>query len=335
MKAVSAKLIAQKKFDFFEEEIPALKPNEVLFKTISMGLCHSDMPAYLGLNTTGLNSRGYSVRIPNIEYPCGIGHEPICVVEAVGRDVKDFKEGDYATGFIRKCLSTHNIQPEKCRMRKIPETDKEIESFLGEPLMCVTSIVRQCDVRLGDRAAVVGCGFMGLMVIAGLCAKGVSVTAIDLDNDRLAVAKQCGASEVINPKETDVEGYVFDTTQGRMFDCVVEITGSLKGLKTALSITKIKGRGKLVIASVYTKEEVFDIDMAHYIMFRAHDIKTTQLESDEDAQKCLEIGMNLYAKGVFPMDKLITHRFPFEKTAEGFDTLYRNEGGYIKGLISF
>ena len=44
MKRTRAVLVAPKQFDFVQEEIPKLKENEVLYKTISVGLCHSDIP---------------------------------------------------------------------------------------------------------------------------------------------------------------------------------------------------------------------------------------------------------------------------------------------------
>ena len=44
----TAKLTGKKTFTFFEEEIPELKDHEILIETISVGLCHSDIPAYFG-----------------------------------------------------------------------------------------------------------------------------------------------------------------------------------------------------------------------------------------------------------------------------------------------
>ena len=49
MKRTRAMLVAPERFELIEEEIPALKEDEVLYKTISVGLCHSDIPAYHGL----------------------------------------------------------------------------------------------------------------------------------------------------------------------------------------------------------------------------------------------------------------------------------------------
>ena len=85
MKRTRAVLVAPKQFDFVQEEIPKLKENEVLYKTISVGLCHSDIPAYRGTSAMGFgNKHGYDAMIKSPQFPMGIGHEPVCVVEDVG-----------------------------------------------------------------------------------------------------------------------------------------------------------------------------------------------------------------------------------------------------------
>ena len=54
-----AKLVGPKKFEFFEEEIPELLDDEILINMISVGLCHSDIPAYLGTSCMGKSKNGY------------------------------------------------------------------------------------------------------------------------------------------------------------------------------------------------------------------------------------------------------------------------------------
>ena len=55
----TAKLTGKKTFTFFEEEIPELKDHEILIETISVGLCHSDIPAYFGTSCMGFHRNGY------------------------------------------------------------------------------------------------------------------------------------------------------------------------------------------------------------------------------------------------------------------------------------
>ena len=64
MKRTRAMLIAPERFELIEEEIPPLREDEVLYKTISVGLCHSDIPAYHGTSAMGFgNKHGYDAMI--------------------------------------------------------------------------------------------------------------------------------------------------------------------------------------------------------------------------------------------------------------------------------
>ena len=58
MKRRIAKLTGPKTFEFFEEDLPELKPDEILLKMVSVGLCHSDIPAYRGTSAMGRNPLG-------------------------------------------------------------------------------------------------------------------------------------------------------------------------------------------------------------------------------------------------------------------------------------
>ena len=90
MKRRIAKLTGPKTFEFFEEDLPELKSDEILLKMVSAGLCHSDIPAYMGTSAMGRNPLGYE-DVVKPHYPIGIGHEPTAVVEAVGNAVTKFK----------------------------------------------------------------------------------------------------------------------------------------------------------------------------------------------------------------------------------------------------
>ena len=273
--------------------------------------------------------------IKNPQFPMGIGHEPVCVVEDVGSAVTCFRPGDLVTGVLSTCIADYNVAA-NAQMIKIPETSKPIDACLGEPMMCVANIVRAVEPKMGDRVAVIGCGFMGLMVIAGLKSRALGdIVAIDLDEKRLEMAVQYGATKTINPKNVDVEDVSFELTHGRMYDCIVEITGSLRGLQTALSVAKISGRGKILAPSVYSKNETWTEEMAYNMMYRSPIIHVVHPYYTNEYMHTLEIGVEAYVKGVFPTEELITHRIPFERVDEGFRLLDTNPPGYIKGIITF
>lgn len=336
MKRISAKLTGKRRFEFFEEEMLELKENEICIETIGVGLCHSDLPAYLGTSCMGMHRNGYEAMEKTLRYPLALGHEPVGRVIKTGCNVTRFQEGDYVTGVASGCFSTHIIAAENDRWMVIPPNQKPVETCLGEPMMCVANIVQAACPRLGDRVAVIGCGFMGLMCIAGMKTDNLRMlAAIDFADDKLELAKRYGATHVINPKTEDLEDTMYHLTNGEGFDVVIEITGSLKGLQSALSIIKIAGKGKICVPSMYTKNEVFTEEMAYNMMYRSPIIHVTHPWYSDDYMDTLRRGVEAYAKGVFPLDELITHRIPFEQIQDGFEMLENAPLNYIKGLVTF
>ena len=336
MKRIKAKLTKAGHFELFEEQMPELKEDEVLLKMISVGLCHSDVPAYLGTSAMGKSPLGFEAMVKNIQYPMGLGHEPVAVVQEIGRSVTKFKPGDYVTGVSSECFTSHMMLNENKRLVKIPDTEKPIDACLGEPMMGVANIVQAANPRFGDHVAVIGCGFMGLLAIAGLKNDRLgSLTAIDFDSDRLKLAEKYGASETICPLQEDLQSSMMNITKGKGFDVVIEITGSLKGLASALQIIRIAGRGKILAPSMYTKNEIFTEEMAYNMMYRSPIIHVVHPWYCENYMDVLKKAVDAYVKDIFPTDKLITHRIPVTEINEGFQLLTTNPKEYIKGIITF
>lgn len=342
MKRTVAKLIGKQKFDFFDEEIPMLGPHDLLIKTISVGLCHSDVPAWLGDGIFGVNAHGYHYMVSDISYPASLGHEPVGQIVDIGSEVSDYKAGDYVTGCIDDAFATYLIADERGLVVKIPEMKKPVECCLGEPLMCVSNIVQAMAPVFGDRTAIIGSGFMGLMILNGVQGRNLKeLTVIDLKDDRLALAKKYGATSVINPAKEDVEEAAYSLTDGRGFDQVVEITGSLKGLGTAASIIRIAkigeafGQGKIVAPSVYAKPEVWDPKWGYNLMFRSPIIHIVHPWYAVDYRDTLKKAVDAYASGIYPAEDLISHRIPFSNIETAFDLLTHNSDRYTKGIVTF
>lgn len=342
MKRTVAVLVAPKTFEFVEEEIPVLKPDEFLIKTISVGLCHSDVPAYLGTSSYGLGPKGRYVMADEVPYPQVKGHEPVGQVVEVGSAVTKFKPGDYVTGHIQGTFATYFVASESGRFAVIPKSDKPVECCLGEPATCCSYIAQKAAPVFGDSVAIVGAGFMGLLSMCGLNAPFLKdVVAIDFDQERLDYALQFGATKVINPSKVNLEDAVAEITNNKGFDVVIELTGSIKGLGTAAKICRTLQFGdtnsgsRIVSSSVYAKPEPWDPVLGHELMFHAPEIQVAHPWGITDYNDLLEKAVNAYVSGVYPMDKMVTHSVPFEKLADGFGMLTSKVPGFIKGIVKF
>jgi len=350
MKVTKALIVGKKQIEFVEEELPALGDHDVLLKVISVGICHTDLPTYLGTVGRTVSKYGFRRIGGEPEYPTVSGHEPVCVVADVGKSVTEYKVGDYIAGMGFGAYATHMIISEHDpKFVKIPETDKEKKYCLAEPLGCIVNIVKEASCKYGQNIAVVGCGFMGLMTIAGLRKSGAKhLVAIDLLDNKLEVAKKMGATETINPRNELVDDRAYELTDGRFFDVVVEITGSIKGLDTAAAIIKephvhglpafegsYQGVGRILIPSVYSGQETFPISLGFNLMSRTPILLSTHPTFAERPRDNMREGVASYIDGRLPLDQLITHEVKFEDLAKAFEMLEHAPTDYIKGVVVF
>ena len=341
MKRQLAVLTAPRTIEIIEEELPALKPDQVLYRVVSCGLCHSEIPTNLGCGCTGPGKYPYMSYHQGVVYPRGVGHEPVCQVLEAGSAVTKFAAGDLVTGHISRSLASHMITGTK-GLVKIPETDKRKDFCLGEPLSCVVNIVRAAQAEYGDSIAVIGCGVMGLLYISALADKALEhLIALDINDQRLQKARLYGATHLINPAKEDAEAVVFELTKGRGLDAVIEITGDFEAFGTALSIIRIperygsRGRGRIIAASLYAKESVLKTEMGFNMMLRVPEILSVHPMYSRDLEEDVRRGVEGYVSGTLPMDRLVTHEYSFESIVQGFADLNSGDPDYIKGVVLF
>jgi threonine dehydrogenase-like Zn-dependent dehydrogenase len=334
MKARIVKVVAPRKLEIVEEDIPKPGKGEVLVRVKSCGLCHTDLPIYEGrkgpFESKMVGEYEVTFQKDNPEFPYGIGHEPAGVVEEVGPGVTRFKVGDRVAGPARAGFATHAVLDVRKTVH-VPD-DLPLDLTLAEPLMCVTSIVRAANPEIGDYVAVIGAGFMGLLVASALAKYPVrELIVLDLIDERLAWAEKMGATITINPKKEDAEARIEELTGGRGVDIAIDITGSYSGLELATKIIKI-GRGKILIPSYYGNPAT--VDLGTELMLKSPIIHSTHPAYSTDYLYDMATGLWAAAKGVFPIGELITHRFKLDDINEAFETLASNPRGYIKGIVT-
>jgi alcohol dehydrogenase len=227
-------------FDTFQGKItirniadPIPKPDGVVVKVKATGLCRSDWHGWMGHD-------------PDIRLPHVPGHELAGTIEALGRDIKNFKIGDRVTvPFVSGCGSCgecksgnqqvcdHQSQPgfthhgsfaeyvaldyADTNLVKLPENiDDVTAATLGcRFITAFRAIVAQGKVREGQHVTIHGCGGVGLSAIMIANALGAQVTAIDISEAALSLAKQLGATSIINASNnTNVVDAVKTITNG-------------------------------------------------------------------------------------------------------------------------
>ncbi len=342
MKRRAAILTEPKKFKIIEEDVPAIQPHEVLVEIEAIGMCHSDMPTYLGQSLAGFDKRGHLAMSKDVQYPAQVGHESVGVIKEVGSAVTDYKVGDFV-GFIPAAagFASHLVVPAAFCIpipNELPR--EELKYCLAEPLMCVGNMVKVANPSLGETVAVVGCGMMGLLTIAGLKHSAASkIIAVDVQPSRLELARKFGATDVINPMTDDVTDAIDKLTDNHGADVVIEITGSLRGLKTALKVVRYgdllgsSGRGKVLIPSLYAKAETWDPEIGYELMFRSPILHSVHPFYAEDYVQVAKQSIDAYKKGILPIKELITHEFSLDEIQQAFELMESGNIDYIKGIV--
>ena len=262
MKTTSAVITGQRKIEYIEEELPVLGPHDILIKTDSVGLCHTDLPVYQFRQAFGISEHGYR-ECQKLSGPTKLGHEPVGTVVETGREVTRFAVGDRVSGNYPQAFTTYRVVPDDTVLVKLPELRTDHRLCIAEPMGCVTNILHYMAQDKMDSVGVIGCGYMNLMVLSALRAQGVrDLVAVDLRDSRLELARRFGATCCLNSARQNIVDEVYELTNGRFLDSVVEMSGTLKGLDSACSIIKFAkknglptgeytGRGRIVITSVY------------------------------------------------------------------------------------
>ena len=212
---------------------PIPEPHGVVIKVEATGVCRSDWHAWMGHDT--------DVNLPHVP-----GHEFAGVIEAIGKDVQNWGVGDRVTvPFISGCGScsechaghqqvchnqeqpgfTHwgsfaeyvSIHQADLNLVALPETmDFATAASLGcRFATSFRAIVDQGNTSAGQWVAIHGCGGVGLSAIMIANAVGANVIAVDIDNEKLALAKELGAVAGINGlTENDISAAVIELTKG-------------------------------------------------------------------------------------------------------------------------
>ncbi len=315
MKSRRAYLMEPGRFEIKEVDVNPGK-DQILVKVAACGLCNWELNHWKGLLG---------------EYPQTLGHEVSGYVAELGEGVTGFKIGDTVTGLLDELVGFSDyVAMEKGKCLKLKDGFNPHYGTI-EPVKCVTTVLRGAAPEAGDFGVVLGCGPMGLWCIQALAGKMLcGLIAIDVDPQRLELAKKYGASHVINSKEENVVNVINQITGGHMADFVIEGTGIPKLLNEAMNYLKY-GRGRLVLMSSHTTASTgFDFRPAigKCLELRVAHPGYCISESDD-----LRRAVSLLNIGTFNLEETITHIFKLDDINNAFSALETKPQGYMKGIV--
>jgi threonine dehydrogenase-like Zn-dependent dehydrogenase len=237
--------------------------------------------------------------------------------------VTGLKEGDRVTG---GGFSTVRNVP-AVRAYLIPPSDIPDEYWTVEPASCVVTGVDHTKLMIGDRVALIGCGYMGLMLVQCL-AQSFAETLIGIDTvpERLALASEFGADQALNPTAEGFDEALAALAETEI-DTVIDATGAQAGLDLSARLTKRGGR-ILQFGWVHGSASI-PSDVWH--------LRGYTLVNAGPAAKVRDtfpVAVRLIANGTIRLQKLVTHVVTLEDL-EGLlaRVVAKEEPGYIKGVV--
>lgn len=324
-----------------EMEKPVVAPGQILVKIEYVGFCGSDLNTYLGRN-------------PMVKLPVVPGHEVGAVVEEIGEGVP---EGLFAKGMsvtlnpytnCGKCASCRNGRVNACEhnetlgvqrngvmceyavmpwQKVIPAPSMSSrDCALIEPMSVGFHAVSRGQVVDNERVMVIGCGMIGMGAIVRASLRGATVIAVDLDDEKLELARKVGATYVINSKTENVHERMLQLTDGLGADVVIEAVGSPVTYVMAVDEVGFTGR---VVCIGYAKSPV-EFQTKLFVQ-KELDIRGSRNALPADFRAVI----NYLQTGVCPIDKLISRIVEPEEAASAMAGWAAAPGKVFRILVKF
>ena len=323
--------------------VPEITEDEVLIQVRSAGICGSDVHGIDG--STGR-------RIP----PIIMGHEAAGVISKTGKKVQNWKSGDRVTfdstiyskddwytkngmynlsdgrkvfgvsakEFRRQGAFAEYVAVPEHILHRIPDKVSFTQAALVEPAAVALHAINLTPLQKGDITVVIGAGMVGMFVIQLLKIKGYSpIIAVDLQTERLELAKKLGADFIFTPGDKSLTRSVFSLTEERGADAVIEVVGINDTIQTGISLLR-KGGTITLVGNISPKVEL-----------PLQEIVTRQLRVQGSCAICGEYPqvLELIENGKLDMEAILTAEVPLEEGPVWFHKLYNKEKGIMKVIL--
>lgn len=328
MKTQGVVLVEPGKIELVDRELE-VGPHDVLVETEVAGICGTDKNFYVG-RLPKMNGPGYRKDDPLASFPYAIGHEGGGIVREIGSRVRNVKVGDHVMNFDVNATMAGCFVADEDDLEPSPEgLDTEV-ACLGEAIACAMFSGLHSNVQLGDVAVVFGTGFAGQIIAQVMKHKGAkTLVAIDIVDEKLALAKKLGADVTINAKRDDAVAAIMDITKGRGADVVAEVAGVAESINN--SIRAVRHNGTLVWYSWVTQDVTLNISRFHHDSLNV--INTGLVHHTREERRIwTPWALRPVVQGTVQVKPLMNRRFALKDAVEAF-RVDATDGTVVKTVL--
>lgn len=344
-------IVAYAPGDYRLEEVdtPRAGDGEMILKVEGCGICAGDVKAFGG----AASFWGFDGQPKYIKEPMIPGHEFVGRVVEIGPNVSDeWKIGDRIcpeqivpcgkclfckTGRYWMCekhdlfgfqnnvnggMAEYVKLTKEARPYRVPDDMPLEQALLIEPYSCSMHCVDRSQVTPKDFVVLSGVGTLGLGMLGALKQYNPKcLCVLDMNDDRLAKAKEFGADIVMNPGKEDVVAKIKEMTDGYGCDIYIEATGHPSSVQQGLDC--IRKMGRFVEFSVFGSPVTVDWSIIS-------DRKELDLLGVHLSPYCYDTVIDWIGKGYMPTEGVVSDKYSLEDWKEGFDLAHTGAHGALK-----
>ena len=348
-----------------EVELDPPGPGEVLVRIRAAGLCHSDLsvingnrprpvPMVLGHESAGEvvecasdvrdlkpGDRVVLVFVPSCGgcVPCAEGRPALCEPGAVSNTAGTLLSGERRLHIGATALNHHTgvscfaeyavVSRRSCVKLEAELSHAEAALFGCAVLTGVGAVINTARLQAGQTAAVLGLGGVGLNALLAAVACGArEIVAIDVNDDKLALARELGATLTVNARDADAAAQVRSATRGGV-DFAFEMAGSIQAMELAYAITR-RG-GTTITAGLPNPAQRFSFSPVS-LVGEERTLRGSYIGSSVPVRDIPRY-VDLYQRGKLPVNRLMGEQIALADINAGFDRL--DTGHSLRDVVVF